>query len=49
MENESTQEQEPVKKTNPILIVLFWIYVAIPLAWGVYNTLLKAADLFKSG
>ena len=45
MENKSTQE--PVKKTNPLLVALFWIYVMIPLSWGVYNTLLKTAYLFK--
>jgi hypothetical protein len=35
-----------VKKTNPALIVVFWLYVAIPLAWGVWSTLQKAAALF---
>ena len=45
MENKSAQA--PVQKTNPVLIILFWIYVTVPLAWGVYNTLLKTADLFE--
>jgi len=45
MENNSTQEA--VKKTNPIVVVFFWVYVAIPLGWGIYNTLLKTADLFN--
>jgi ABC-type amino acid transport system permease subunit len=45
MENNSTQES--IKKTNPLLVVLFWLYVGIPLAWGVYNTLLKTVHLFK--
>jgi len=45
MTNKSTQA--PVKKTNPLVVVLFWIYVTIPLAWGVYDTILKAAKLFE--
>ena len=45
MENKSTEEI--VKKTNPIVVVLFWIYVTIPLAWGIYNTLLRTAHLFN--
>ena len=34
------------KKTNPLLIALFWIYVTVPLAWGVYMTLIDASKLF---
>ena len=44
MTNESAQES--VKKTSPLVVVLFWLYVTIPLAWGVYDTILKAAKLF---
>lgn len=36
-----------VKKTSPLLLALFWLYVSIPLAIGVWETLLKAAALFK--
>lgn len=28
------------------LLVVFWAYVTIPLAWGVINTLLQASKLF---
>jgi hypothetical protein len=28
-------------------IALAWLVVLIPAAWGVYNTVLKAAALFK--
>jgi len=28
------------------LIILFWLYVGIPLALGIWETLLKAAALF---
>jgi hypothetical protein len=36
-----------VQKTNPALVVIFWLYVIVPLAWGVSSTLAKAAALFQ--
>ncbi|NMM26200.1 MAG: oxalate:formate antiporter [Glaciimonas sp.] len=33
-------------RTNPFIVVLFWLYVGIPLAWGVSSTLQKAMALF---
>lgn len=38
---------EEVRPTNPILMVIFWLYVGIPLVWGVSSTLQKAAALFQ--
>jgi hypothetical protein len=35
------------QKTSPILILAAWFLVAIPAAWGVYNTLLNALKLFQ--
>jgi hypothetical protein len=32
--------------TNKVLLVIFWTYVTVPLAWGVINTLSKAMSLF---
>lgn len=32
--------------SNPLLTVLFWLYVGIPLAWGIWSTLQKAMALF---
>jgi len=29
------------------LVVLAWVAVGLPLLWGVWNTLLKAAALFR--
>jgi hypothetical protein len=29
------------------LVVLVWVLVGVPLLWGVWNTLLKAAALFR--
>lgn len=30
-----------------VLVVAFWSYVSIPLAWGVMNTVRKAMALFQ--
>ncbi|HEX7329450.1 MAG TPA: hypothetical protein VF428_13045 [Casimicrobiaceae bacterium] len=31
---------------NGTLLVIFWLYVGIPLAWGVLSTFHKALALF---
>lgn len=31
--------------TSPLLVVLAWLVVGVPLAYGLYQTLLKAAQL----
>jgi hypothetical protein len=28
-------------------VILAWVLVGVPLLWGVWNTLLKAAALFR--
>jgi hypothetical protein len=35
-----------VVHTSKPLIGVFWLYVALPLAWGVVNTLVQATKLF---
>lgn len=35
------------RKSHPLLVLLFWLYVGIPLAWGVFSTFEKAMALFK--
>jgi hypothetical protein len=37
-------DQRPA--TNKLLLGVFWIYVLVPLAWGVTNTLIQAMKLF---
>ena len=34
-------------KSSPIALVLAWLAVGIPLAWGVSQTLIKSLALFK--
>jgi len=38
---------ETAKKSSPLTIAFAWLVVLIPASWGVYNTALKAANLFK--
>ncbi len=35
------------KNTPRVLIFAAWLVVAIPAAWGVYNTVLNAMKLFQ--
>ena len=30
-----------------LLLLLFWFYVSVPLAWGIWSTLQKALTLFN--
>lgn len=32
--------------TNPLMIVAAWVLVGVPLAYGLWQTLVKAAQLF---
>ncbi|ADG17404.1 MFS transporter small subunit [Paraburkholderia atlantica] len=38
---------QTVHPTNKLMLAVFWLYVMIPLAWGVINTLTQATKLFK--
>jgi hypothetical protein len=39
---------ENTKKSPVAVIFLAWLLVGIPLAWGVYNTLLSSMNLFRA-
>jgi hypothetical protein len=39
--------QTAAAPANKLLLGVFWIYVLVPLAWGVYNTLAQAVKLFN--
>jgi hypothetical protein len=41
---EMTMENQT--KTSPVALGIFWLYVLVPLAWGVFNTLRSASKLF---
>jgi hypothetical protein len=35
------------KSSSTVTIALAWFVVLVPAAWGIYNTVLKAANLFR--
>jgi hypothetical protein len=39
---------ENTKKSPPAMILAAWVLVGVPLAWGVYNTLLNSMKLFQA-
>ena len=40
--------EENTKKSSPVMILAAWVLVGVPLAWGVYNTLLNSMRLFQA-
>lgn len=38
---------QAVHPTDKVKLAVFWLYVTIPLAWGVVNTLSQAMKLFR--
>ena len=41
-------EEQSAPATTPLgLVLLAWLVVSVPLAWGVVQTLEKAAALFR--
>ncbi|SIT45368.1 conserved hypothetical protein [Paraburkholderia ribeironis] len=38
---------QTVHPTNKAKLAVFWLYVMLPLAWGVINTISQALKLFK--
>jgi hypothetical protein len=40
-------DREEVAGSSVVSIVVAWAVVVLPAAWGVYNTVLRAAKLFQ--
>jgi hypothetical protein len=38
---------ENTKKSSPVMILFAWLLIGVPLAWGVYNTVLSSQKLFQ--
>jgi hypothetical protein len=49
MSEESRQESGGQTSSSTVLVVVLWALVLIPLAWGVYQTLLGVVALFTGG
>ncbi len=39
---------DPIKKTSPALVAAAWVIVALPLSWGLYQSVIKTKPLFTS-
>lgn len=37
----------PDSHTPGWLIAAFWLFVGVPLAWGVFHTIVQASQLFR--
>jgi hypothetical protein len=44
--NTSTARTTDTATTSPLLVALAWLLVGIPLAYGLWQTLVKASALF---
>lgn len=44
--SEQANAGEAQPSSSWVLVLLFWTYVGLPLAWGVYRTLLNVTALF---
>jgi hypothetical protein len=38
---------ETPKPTSPLAIAIAWVVVALPLGWGVYQSVVKSLPLFQ--
>jgi hypothetical protein len=36
-------------KTSPLTVLLAWVIVAVPLGWGLYQSITKSKPLFMVG
>ena len=44
-----TEYQTPQpRRTSPLLLIVAWLVVGIPAAWGVSQTVMRSMDLFTS-
>ena len=42
------ERDERTPRTSPLLLIVAWLVVGIPAAWGVSQTVIRSLDLFKS-
>jgi hypothetical protein len=47
VEHASSTDNEVSRGNNAVRIALAWLFVSIPLGWGVFETLRKAVHLFQ--
>ena len=49
MSEEARQESGGQTSSSMVLVIVLWAMVLIPLAWGVYQTLIGVVALFTGG
>jgi hypothetical protein len=49
MSEEARQESGRQTSSSIVLVIVLWAMVLIPLAWGVYQTLIGVVALFTGG
>jgi hypothetical protein len=47
MENRINPTAADAAPSSGLQLALAWLYVGVPLVWGVSQTFIKALDLFK--
>jgi hypothetical protein len=47
METTSDDNKRANEGGHGVLLIVAWLWVGIPLLWGVYQTLIKSLPLFK--
>ena len=47
IKKENAMAEESVRRSSPLMIVLAWAIVVIPMAWGFSYTLANAMKIFK--
>ncbi len=45
--SDTTSGSTDATPTSPLLVVLAWLIVAVPLAYGLWQTLVKAGQLLS--
>jgi hypothetical protein len=38
---------DPEQKTSPLVLAIAWLVVLVPLAWGVYQSVVKSLPLLQ--
>lgn len=44
---QSASANSPAENSGKVRVILAWTFVLVPLAWGLTQTLIKAAALFQ--
>ena len=47
-DNPPANYQPQHARTSPLLVVVAWLVVGLPAAWGVSQTVMRSLDLFRS-